>query len=49
MTAAALESAAAEAAAEDTESVSVDAKWIHLPGGGMVRLRSPRLRRACRE
>ena len=49
MTAAALESAAAEAEAEDTESVSVDAKWIHLPGGGMVRLRSPRLRRACRE
>ena len=41
MTAAALESAAAEAEAEDTESVSVDAKWIHLPGGGTAPVQLP--------
>ena len=41
------EGAAAEMAAD--ESVSVDRRAVYLPTGGIIRLRSPRLRRACKE
>eukprot|EP01043_Picozoa_sp_COSAG02_P066607 COSAG02_NODE_10423_length_1944_cov_6.126774_2_plen_283_part_01 len=39
--------AAAEMEADD--SVSVDRRAMYLPGGIIIRLRSPRLRRACKE
>lgn len=45
--AASAEAAAAEMAAD--ESVSVDRRAVYLPTGGIIRLRSPRLRRACKE
>lgn len=38
---------AAEMEADD--SVSVDRRAMYLPGGTIIRLRSPRLRRACKE
>jgi hypothetical protein len=40
---------AATAVPAEAESVSVDRRAIYLPGGAAVKLRSPRLRRACKE
>ena len=40
---------AATAAPAEAESVRVDRRAIYLPGGAAVKLRSPRLRRACKE
>lgn len=42
---------AAEAVSAETadDSISVDRRAMYLPGGIIIRLRSPRLRRACKE